>query len=344
MNEALIEDEALDDVPTPQNVERHLLTHPLAAPAQRADRAVAALLPEVSRSRIQSLMDQGLVRRAGRPLKARDLLLGGECIELLLPSPKVISLQPEPMAIEVLYDDADVLVINKQAGLTVHPCATQPSGTLVNGLMAMPLQLSGIGGELRPGIVHRLDKETSGVMIIAKHDRAHVHLTQAFQERRVDKRYVAFVFGRPPAQGEWNAPLGRHPVERKRFSALPTAHHPRSAVTRFELGANYGASHASADQSVSLLEVELLTGRTHQIRVHASHAGYVLVGDALYGGDARLKALRPGEIKRIVTLQTRQALHAERLTLTLPNGAMREFKAPWPEDLVALKSRLEALS
>ena len=294
----------------------------LAAPL-RLDRALADLWPDLSRSRIEALIAQGAITVNGRAAKPSLKVSGGEKIVATIPEPQPIAAEPESRPLDILYQDKDVAVLNKPAGLTVHPSSTQHSGTLVNALLAALPDLSGIGGALRPGIVHRLDKDTSGVLIVAKNDKAHQALVTAFQKREVDKRYVAFVLGTPPESGEWSKPIGRHPHLRKKFSTH--AEHAKSALTRFTRTAQFSGS--------AQLELELLTGRTHQIRVHAQDAGFPLIGDPTYGA-------KPQSMPVCARSFARQALHAERLTLKLPNGRTKTFTAPWPEDLLALRKAL----
>jgi 23S rRNA pseudouridine1911/1915/1917 synthase len=301
---------------------RQLIVATLGAPL-RVDRALAAAWPDLSRSRIQALIEAGAITVNGRPARVSLLVSGGEEVRADIPAAAPLGAEPEARALDILYQDEDVAVINKPAGLTVHPSSTQRSGTLVNALLAALPDLSGIGGTLRPGIVHRLDKDTSGVLIVAKHDTAHRALVTAFQKREVDKRYVAFVVGTPPAAGEWAKPIGRHPTQRKKFSTRATT--AKAALTRFTRTAQFSGT--------AQLELELLTGRTHQIRVHAQDAGFPLIGDRTYGAQPKSAPVCARDFPR-------QALHAERLTLTLPSGVRRTFVAPWPSDLLALRAAL----
>lgn len=308
---------------------------PVEATGTRVDRFLADSPLGLSRSRIQGLIEAGHVTIAGRPVRAAHRLLGGERIGVVVPPPEPSLVTPQALPFGILYEDKDLVVIDKPAGLTVHPSATQRGGTLVNALLARLTDLSGIGGELRPGIVHRLDKNTSGLMVVAKHDRSHEFLARQFAAREVDKRYVAFVLGAPPASGEWTQPIGRHPTERKRFSTRATSAKP--AHTRFVRTEAFGKA--------AELEVELLTGRTHQIRVHAADNGFPLIGDTTYGGVKRARQLPAGPLKTLLAEFPRQALHARRLTIALPSsGRRRCFEAPLPADLIALRAGLEALS
>lgn len=285
----------------------------------------------MSRSQLRKWLDDGLVTRDdATKVKPSELVVVGATYHVQPPTPTSSTLERQALDLDVLFEDKDVIVINKPAGLTVHPSSTQRDGTLVNALLARDTKWSTLSGVERPGIVHRLDKNTSGVLIIAKHDRAHRHLVELFSERKVDKRYIAFVHGVPPAQGEWNLPIGRHPTERMRFSTKATT--AKAAHTRYVLAETY-------DQA-AMLRIELLTGRTHQIRVHSSDGGHPILGDKLYLGRRRGMKHWPEEIRAF----PRQALHAEELTLELPSGKTRTFTAPLPKDLVDLRAALRSTS
>ena len=294
---------------------------------KRLDQLLAARLPDLSRSRVRYLIDEGAVRVAGAPAKASLRPPAGAAIEVRLPEPRPVALLPEDLRLPVLYDDADLVVIDKPAGIAVHPGAGIESGTVVHGLLHQVRGLLGIGGELRPGIVHRLDKETSGCLVVAKTEPALRGLQAQFKSRSVEKRYLAIVHGAPADSGELDTLHGRHPVDRKRFSSR--VRKGRRAVTRWRvLGRGGGAS---------LVEVELLTGRTHQIRAHFADAGFPLLADALYGGrkrEARLPAGTP--LRRAVAAVGRQALHAATLAFAQPitGGAIR-CEAPVPADFAA---------
>jgi 23S rRNA pseudouridine1911/1915/1917 synthase len=283
---------------------------------------------------VQRLIDDGHVRIRGRGVRAAYKVQGGDEIVVDVPAPAPTTVEAEPLPLTVIYEDDDVIVVDKPAGLTVHPSATQTRGTLVNALLYATRGLSGVGGILRPGIVHRLDKDTSGLLIVAKNDRAHQHLALAFKRREVDKRYFALVLGRPPARGEWAAPIGRHKTERKRFSTKSSRGKP--ARTIFAVETQFG--HCAA------LSITLLTGRTHQIRVHAADAGHPLVGDVVYGGVRRAKQLPVDAESRLLIAFPRQALHAAELALTLPSGAWQKFVAPPPPDLANLLKNLQKMT
>ena len=295
---------------------------------ERLDRAIAASLPELSRSRVQSLLEAGHVQVDGRPGRPALRLKGGETVEVSVPPPEPAIPEPEDLPLTVLHEDRDLLVLDKPAGLVVHPAAGHARGTLVNALLHHVSGLSGVGGVLRPGIVHRLDKETSGCLVVAKNDAALQALQRAFQERTVEKTYLALVHGQPPDTGRLETLHARHPRDRKRFTGR--AKTGKSAVTTWRVRSRL---HGAA-----LLEVGLETGRTHQIRVHLSEMGHPLLGDALYGGtrkgDARVKAVQ----NRL----GRQALHAWKLVFPHPRtGKPVRCEAPVPADLRSAVQSLE---
>ena len=236
-----------------------------------------------------------------------------------IPPPETIALAPEAIPLTIIYQDGDIIVLDKPAGLTVHPAPGHPSGTLVNALLAACPDLRGIAGTLRPGIVHRLDKDTSGLMVVAKNDRAQRSLQRQLKEREVRKTYLALVKGVPaPREGTIEAPIGRHPKNRKKMAVVADG---REATTR------YRVREEIAGGQYSLLEVEPVTGRTHQIRVHLAAVGHPVVGDATYG--------RPS------AAVGRQFLHAHKLAFAMPLGGRAvEFESPLPADLREALSRL----
>jgi len=244
-------------------------------------------------------------------------------VALVIPPPVVTALIPEAIPLDIIYEDADLLVINKPAGLVVHPAAGHSSGTLVNALLHHCGSLAAIGGEQRPGIVHRLDRDTSGIMVVAKSDRALTGLMNQFKQRTIHKNYVALVWGHPlPARGTIETLIGRHRTDRKKMSAQPKT--GRAAVTHYELSERFG--------DVALVRIRLETGRTHQIRVHMAHRGFPVVGDAQYGGRSNRSLPMP---------VGRQMLHAETLAFMHPvTGKPLTFTAPWPADLKALVAAL----
>lgn len=294
---------------------------------ERLDRYMASEVPGLSRSQAQRLIDDGHVHVAGRQAKANLAMKDGDQVSVELPSPVPTSAQPEDIPVPVLYEDADLLVVNKPAGMVVHPAAGHSSGTLVNALLHHVDDLSGIGGELRPGIVHRLDKGTSGVMVVAKHDAAHESLARQFADREVEKEYVALVWGLVQAGRRIDLPIGRDPNDRQKMSAR--SRRARSAVTRI--------TRAQHLRGVTLCQVAIATGRTHQIRVHLSAIGHPIVGDATYGG---VKARVPQDLRPLLRLE-RPFLHAARLAFTHPtDGRSMSFEAPLPDDLQQVLDRL----
>ncbi len=298
-----------------------------SARGRRLDQALVEAFPALSRARLQALIRQGQVRVDQRTAKASARMSGGERIQLTLPPAEPALPEPEDLPLSVLFQDRDLLVLDKAPGMVVHPAAGHRRGTLVNALLHHVRDLQGVGGALRPGLVHRLDKDTSGCLVVAKNDAALRGLQASFKTRQVQKTYLALVHGQPPEQGRIETAYGRHPRHRQRFTGRLTEGKP--ARTGFRV---LERLHGAA-----LLEVDLLTGRTHQIRVHLAEAGYPLLGDVLYGGtrkgDARVRAVQ--------TTLGRQALHAWRLAFPHPRtGARRAFEAKVPADL---RSALTAL-
>ena len=298
------------------------------AAGDRLDRFLTAQIPDFSRSQIQRLIENGHVTHSRhKKVKANNDIREGDVIGVDMPDLQPSSAQPEDLPLDILFNDADLVVVNKPAGMVVHPAAGSPSGTLVNALLHHVKDLSGIGGEARPGIVHRLDKGTSGVMVIAKNDDAHRELARQFHDREVEKEYVALAWGLVQQRKRINAAIGRDPKNRVKMSTR--AGRARSAVTRVTWSRDL--------KGVTLLRVAIATGRTHQIRVHLSAIGHPIVGDALYGGVHR----RVPHPLRAVTKLTRPFLHAERLAFTHPRTRERlEFTAPLPADLEAVVAEL----
>lgn len=303
----------------------HLVTLQFSnAIPDRLDRFLSQQLPEFSRTRVQGLIEDGFVRVNGLVVTKNGYKLTfGDRLEVRIPPPAPSSLVPEAIPLEVVFQNADVVVINKPAGLVVHPAAGHDRGTLVHALLYHIPDLEGIGGEERPGIVHRLDKETSGLMIVARNERAHRYLQDQFRLRRVEKTYLALVDGHPPTPiGRIEAPIGRDPAHRKRMAILPPGK-GREAVSEYRVLETF-PSHA-------FVEVRPLTGRTHQIRLHMAFLGCPIVGDTLYG---RKKPTLPIE---------RHFLHASRLKITLPGESQsRLFEAPLPPDLASILDTLRA--
>jgi 23S rRNA pseudouridine1911/1915/1917 synthase len=290
------------------------------ADGQRLDRFLVAVLADHSRSQIQKLIADGHVRVSAREAKANLAVRAGDRIQVDLPDAAASPVEAEAMPLEILYQDEDVVVVNKPPGMVVHPGAGHASGTLVNALLHHVTDLSGIGGELRPGIVHRLDRGTSGVMVVAKNDAAHQELSRQFHDREVEKEYIALVWGVVQAGRRIDAAIGRDPVHRQKMSAR--SRRAREAVTRI--------TRAFHLPGLTLCQVAIHTGRTHQIRVHLSAIGHPVVGDPLYGGTHRRV---PGDIRAVQRLQ-RPFLHAARLVFHHPRDSRRmEFTADLPPDL-----------
>lgn len=287
----------------------------------RLDRFLADEIAGHSRSQIQRLIEEGHVKVPRiTKVKSNSVVRDGDVISVDVPPPAETTVAAEALPLEVLYQDSDVIVINKPAGMVVHPGAGHDSGTLVNALLHHVTDLSGIGGELRPGIVHRLDKGTSGVMVVAKNDAAHQELARQFHDREVDKQYIALVWGLVQQRRRIDMPIGRDPVHREKISRR--ARRARTAVTR--------VTWARQIPGASLLRVAIATGRTHQIRVHLSAIGHPIIGDSLYGGVHRRV---PHDLRAVQRLE-RPFLHAERLAFTQPRtGEPLVFTAPLPDDL-----------
>lgn len=306
----------------------------VAAPeaGERLDKLVAGRLPDLSRARVRQLVDEGLVLVDGAPGKPADRPRAGARVEVRLPAVRPPRLTPVALGLRVLFEDAHLVVIDKPAGLSVHPGAGEPQTTVVHGLLSQIEGLAGIGGELRPGIVHRLDKDTSGCLVVAKSEPVLRGLQERFAARQVEKRYLALVHGQPAERGAWDTAYGRHPTDRKRFSSKVAA--GKRAVTRWRVLARAEAARAGG-QGAAWVEVELLTGRTHQIRAHFADAGHPLVADAMYGGTKREARLPEGAPLREAAARVgRQALHAARLSFEHPvTGARVECASPVPDDL-----------
>ena len=298
------------------------------AAGERLDRYLTAQIPDYSRSQIQRLIEDGHVAHSRhQKVKPNSDIRDGDVITVDVPEAQPSQALAEDLPLDILFDDEDVVVVNKPAGMVVHPAAGNTSGTLVNALLHHIKDLSGIGGEVRPGIVHRLDKGTSGVMVVAKNDEAHKELARQFHDREVEKEYVALAWGLVQQRKRINAAIGRDPKNRVKMSTR--AGRARHAVTRVTWSRDL--------KGVTLLRVAIATGRTHQIRVHLSAIGHPIVGDALYGGVHR----RVPHPLRAVTKLTRPFLHAERIAFTHPRTKERlEFTAPLPADLEAVVAEL----
>jgi 23S rRNA pseudouridine1911/1915/1917 synthase len=302
----------------------HTITVSDDSDGTRLDRFLVSILPEHSRSQIQRLIKEGQVLVAGREAKSNLQVKTGQEITVEVAAPVDPVPLPEPLPLPIVYQDSDLIVVDKPAGMVVHPAAGHATGTLVNALLHHVDDLSGIGGEKRPGIVHRLDRGTSGLMVVAKHDRAHEELARQFADREVEKEYIALTWGEVMAGRRIDAPIGRDPSNRKKMApASARVRRSREAVTRIVRAEHFG-------RVLTLANVAIHTGRTHQIRVHLSGIGHPIVGDALYGGVRRRV---PGDV-RAVTHLDRPFLHAARLAFTHPGDERRmEFTSELPEDL-----------
>ena len=308
----------------------HVFVVPAEADGVRLDRFLVSVLAEQTRSQIQRLIKEGQVLVGGLPAKPNRPLRLGQQITMEVPEPLDPLPRAEALPLKILYQDRDLVVIDKPAGMVVHPAAGHAGGTLVNALIHHVADLSGIGGEKRPGIVHRLDRGTSGLMVVAKHDAAHEALARQFRDREVEKEYVALVWGTVQAGRRIDAPIGRDPVDRKKMSAR--ARRSRTAVTRIVRAHPVGAV-------LTLVHVAIYTGRTHQIRVHLSAIGHPIVGDSLYGGVRRHVA---GDVQAVKRLE-RPFLHASRLAFAHPDDGRRmEFAVDLPPDLQEVLDALVA--
>ena len=297
----------------------------------RLDKYLAAHLPELSRSQLQRLIQEGQVGIAHGLGTASYRVRGGDIITVDVPPPRPARPGAEALALQIVYEDDALLVIDKPPGLVVHPAPGHASGTLVNALLFHCQTLSGVGGEERPGIVHRLDKDTSGLLLVAKHDRSHRHLSAQLQARQLQRRYVALVRGRLPAlQGTIDAPIGRHPQHRQKMAVV--TRDGRAARTHYQVLDAWGPC--------SVLRLALETGRTHQIRVHLAYIGHSVIGDPLYGpGPLRW----PGHaaLEQALGAFPRQALHAEQIRFQHPdNEEWLAFTSPLPPDMATLLDRL----
>jgi len=299
----------------------------------RLDAWLARQLPSLSRARLQALIAEGCVLVDGAPARASARVRAGQSARVHVPAPAPAEPQPEDIPVAVVYEDQHLVVVDKPAGLVVHPGAGNARGTLVNALLGRVRDLSGVGGVLRPGIVHRLDRGTSGLLVVAKDDEAHRALVRQFASRTVEKEYLALVLGQPArASGEVDAPIGRDPVHRQKMSVR--APRGREARTSWRVEERFDGA--------ALLRVRIHTGRTHQIRVHLASIGHPVAGDPVYGG-TRPPSSRRAEARGALLALERPALHAARLAFTHPGtGERLAFESPLPEDLRRVLSRLRA--
>ncbi|NLM46927.1 MAG: RluA family pseudouridine synthase [Firmicutes bacterium] len=302
-------------------MKEYVFTVPAELAGERLDIAVTRLLPELTRARVQKLIEAGhvLIDSAGR--KANFRVREGQMLAVYVPAPQASQVLPQEMELEIIYEDSDLLVLNKPKGLVVHPAAGHAENTLVNALLHHCRDLSGIGGEKRPGIVHRLDKDTSGVLVVAKNDRTHLALARQFKDHSVTREYVALVYGQLAVRkGTIDAPIARHPRERKKMAVVPGGT-GRCAVTHFEV--------LESLPGYSYVVLRLETGRTHQIRVHLASIGHPVVGDTVYG------------YKKQRLPVSSQLLHARLLGFIHPGlGRYMEFSSEPPAEFQEILQRL----
>ncbi len=300
---------------------------------KRLDYFIASHFANCSRKRATSLIKKGLIQVSGSARKPGFRISPGDTIQGIIPAPVPVSFQPEPIELCILYEDTHIIIINKPPGMVVHPAPGHYSGTLVNALLYHCPDLEGIGGELRPGIVHRLDKGTSGVMAVAKNQTSHLNLASQFKSRNINKEYLAIVYGNTKAEEDViSLPIGRHPTDRKKMSTH--SHKPRDAETSWRVKERFN--------DFSLLTLKIMTGRTHQIRVHLTTINHPIVGDPVYGSrkaGQRIKRLKDKGpmIKKV----ERQMLHSFCLELKHPHtGESMRFEAPIPDDMQVLTDGL----
>ncbi len=296
---------------------------PPEARGERLDQYLSRVFKDLTRSRIQGLIEAGHAQVDGKPAKVALRLKGGERLSLQIPAPVPALPVAEELPLAVLHEDRDLVVVDKAAGMVVHPGAGHASGTLVNALLHRVKDLAGVGGELRPGIVHRLDKDTTGCLVVAKHETALVALQKSFKTRVVEKTYLALVHGQPKhAEVRIETLYGRHPVHRQRFTGKVKEGKP--AITVYRVREQF--------EGAALVEVDLLTGRTHQIRVHLAEAGHPLLCDTVYGAGRKAK----GHAEEAQEVLGRQALHAWKLSFPHPRtGKVLHVEAPLPPDFTA---------
>jgi len=327
-------------MPKKNNIE-HTLDVAEEQNKMRLDKFIAAFMPEISRNRVQALIEQGNISISDKKITDRShKVRSGDEISILIPPAEESKMQEADIPLKIVYEDDDLLVIDKQPGLTVHPGAGNHQDTMANALLKhCGKSLSGIGGVMRPGIVHRLDKDTSGLMVVAKNDKAHQDLAEQLKNRSLKRVYHAFVWGVPtPLAGKISANIGRSKRDRKKMTTLRSG--GREAVTNYKLLKTYGKN------AVSLVECRLETGRTHQIRVHMTFKGHSLIGDKTYGGKGRVNLAGVlKEVKEFIEKFPRQALHSTTIAFTHPiSGKLLQFESNFssgfPEDIYELSNYL----
>ena len=309
---------------------------------ERLDVFLASRVPEISRSASQRLIEDGCVTVADSSVKASYKVRAGDVIRYTIPPVKPSEVLSEEIPLDIIYEDEDIIVVNKPKGMVVHPAPGAPDGTLVNALLAHCRGLSSIGGVERPGIVHRLDKDTSGLMVVAKNDAAHRSLQKQIQARTAERKYLALVWGNPRFEkAEVDAPIGRHPSDRKKMAVIESpVYRSRAAVTDLRVLERFGP--------ITLMEARLRTGRTHQVRVHSAYAGHPVVGDPVYSSGRRIQSGRKefvSEVNRLIGELGGQALHAYSLSFGHPRtGKHLSFTVPMPREMDALVKYLREVS
>jgi len=303
----------------------------------RIDLYLASHFKDLTRSRIQSLIKEGNIKVNSNPVKTSYRLRAGDEITLSIPPSSPYLLNPEPLDLSIIYEDSSIIVLDKPPGLVIHPSPGHESGTLVHGLLHHCNDLSGIGGILRPGIVHRLDKDTSGLLVVAKNDNAHNFLSNQFKNSEVKKKYLTLVHGIPEnMEGTIDLPISRHPVRRKEM-AVSQSSKGKNALTKWK-------TRETLNDKFALLSVTIKTGRTHQIRVHMSHIGHPVVGDPVYGFKNVWWRKNTSYSKEILESITRQMLHSEYLGFLHPDTKEYiEFKSPVPQDMNRVIENLKTL-
>ncbi|TAH34782.1 MAG: RluA family pseudouridine synthase [Alphaproteobacteria bacterium] len=319
------------------SAQNHSLSAGPADDHARLDKFLSQKLADLSRARIQALIKENQVRGNGKIISdPAHKVKSGQTYTITIPEIRDVPIAAQSIPLDIVYEDKDILVLNKPPGLVVHPAAGNPDHTLVNALLAhCGDSLSGIGGEKRPGIVHRIDKDTSGILVIAKHDIAHQNLSKQFADHSIERTYQAFVWGIPnPGKGSISGNIGRSPQNRKKMAVVKSG--GKRAATHYRTVKNFSGI-------VSLVECNLETGRTHQIRVHMTHIGHPLIGDQTYGRARKIKGLEK-DITDYLYHYPRQALHAATLGFHHPvNGKFMQFKADLPKDLEILAEKLSKI-
>jgi 23S rRNA pseudouridine1911/1915/1917 synthase len=309
---------------------------------ERLDVFLASRVPEISRSASQRLIEEGCVTVADSSVKASYKVRAGDVIRYTIPPVKSSEVLSEEIPLDIIYEDEDIIVVNKPKGMVVHPAPGAPDGTLVNALLAHCRGLSSIGGVERPGIVHRLDKDTSGLMVVAKNDAAHRSLQKQIQARTAERKYLALVWGNPRFEkAEVDAPIGRHPSDRKKMAVIESpVYRSRAAVTDLRVLERFGP--------ITLMEARLRTGRTHQVRVHSAYAGHPVVGDPVYSSGRQIQSGRKefvSEVNRLIGELGGQALHAYSLNFGHPRtGKHLSFTVPMPREMDVLVKYLREAS